>query len=184
MKQFDQENVWKIVKETRKSFLSQHKNPECLDDGTLLSDNSIKDNIDTVEKKLKLSPIYSPNKKVSGNTLEDAVNVYTYLNYCPPELLHYVKDLITTGSPKDIILGLTGAKRMLQNQKQSISKLFIKIMENLNLKDYETIQIITKGKCYNKDAIFGNCGKKFNTSNKEISGIYYTYIFDIILILR
>ena len=87
MKQFDQENVWKIVKETRKSFLSQHKNPECLDDGTLLSDNSIKDNIDTVEKKLKLSPIYSPNKKVSGNTLEDAVNVYTYLNYCPP-LLH------------------------------------------------------------------------------------------------
>ena len=50
MKQFDQENVWKIIKETRKLFLSQHKNPVCLDDGTLLSEISIKDNIDTVEK--------------------------------------------------------------------------------------------------------------------------------------
>ena len=64
----------------------------------------------TVEKKLKLSPIYSPNKNESGNTLQDAVDLYTYLNYCPPELLHFIKDLITTGSPKDIIYYTQSAK--------------------------------------------------------------------------
>ena len=52
--QVEQENVWKFVRQIRKSFLSQLKDPICQSDVPLLYDSYIKDNNDDVEKKIKI----------------------------------------------------------------------------------------------------------------------------------
>ena len=65
----DQENVWKIVGQIRKSFLFQLKAPKCIDGDTLISDSYIKNNIDVVEQKLKLNKETNPNKNITDETL-------------------------------------------------------------------------------------------------------------------
>ena len=167
----DQEIVWKIVRQIRKSFLSQKTDPKCQDLNTMLSDRYIKDNIDIVKENLKLKKEFSPNETVTDETLQTAAEIFTYLNYCPPKLLSFIKNLISTGTPKDIILGLTSAKMTLHNLKESPTKVLIKVMESLGLNHYQNIQMLTKGKCYNKNAIFGNCGKKINSTDRDILGI-------------
>ena len=78
----DQKNVWKIVRQVRKSFLSKNTNPIC-DIYSLLTDNHIKDNIETVVENLKLNTTYSTNKNVSDKILQTAADMFTYLNLCP-----------------------------------------------------------------------------------------------------
>ena len=85
MTNLDQENVWKIVKEKRKSLLSQISDPECQESDTLLSDSYIKGNVDTIEEKLKLNTTITPNKNVSYGTLQFAADIFIYL----PQLLSY-----------------------------------------------------------------------------------------------
>ena len=175
MTNLDQENVWKLVKETRKSFLSQNNDPECQDLDTLLSDSYIKGNIDIVEEKLKLDTKIDTNKNVHDETLQAAAKMFTYLNYCPPKLSSFIKNLITTGTPRDIILGLTNTRMTLWgDQRKLFDKIFIQVMNKLNLKQYETIQIITKGKCYIENAIFGNCGKQLNSTDINTLGTLHT----------
>ena len=170
MTKLEQDNVWEIVKETRKSFLSQNNNPECQESDTLQSDSYIKENIDIVEEKLKLNIAINTNKNVSEETLQTTAKMFTYLNYCPPKLLSFIKYLITTGTPKDIILGLTSTKMTLLDKRKLFDEVFIQVMNKFNLKHYETIQIITKGKCYTKNAIFENCGKELNSTDVNTLG--------------
>ena len=71
MAQVDQKNVWKFVKQIRKSFLSQLKDKKCQNvktgkhDGTLIDDSYIKDNNDVIEEKLKLNIKITPNHTVA-----------------------------------------------------------------------------------------------------------------------
>ena len=85
MAQLDQENIWKIVKKIRKSFLSKHSNPIC-EDYIGLTANYIIENIDHLSEELKLSPSSIPRENVSHQTFETAGEIYAYLNYCPPNL--------------------------------------------------------------------------------------------------
>ena len=62
----DEKSVWNRVKETRKSFLSQYIEPKCQD--TLLSNNLIKENINTLKKKLNMNEIDA--KDVRQHSLE------------------------------------------------------------------------------------------------------------------
>ena len=104
MAQVDQKNVWKIVKQIRKSFLSQNTEPECIYGTTLLSesllsDSYMKDNIDVVEEKLKLKIEITQNKNVSVETLQFAASIFTYLNFCPTKDF-YVLSVIKSESAK------------------------------------------------------------------------------------
>ena len=141
------------------------------------SDSYIKENIDIVEEKLKLNIAINTNKNVSEETLQTTAKMFTYLNYCPPKLLSFIKYLITTGTPKDIILGLTSTKMTLLDKRKLFDEVFIQVMNKFNLKHYENIQILTKGKCYTKNAILGNCGKQLNSTDVDTLGTRYTVYY-------
>ena len=103
----EEENVWKIVKKTRRSFLVENPDPYCQDDDTLVFEKIIQENINSLEKELKLNTSLTPNKNVSFKTLETAGEMFTYLNFCPPKYLRMITYLFRTGTPKEIIFGLT-----------------------------------------------------------------------------
>ena len=106
--------------------------------------------------------------------------MFTFLNHCPPKLLSFVENLFTTGGAKDMILGLSNAKNTFEGYvKQSSSKILIKLMETLNLKQFEKIQIITKGNCFNKNASFDNCEKTLNLTHEENLGIFIKSIVEL-----
>ena len=88
----DKENVWKIVKQTRKSFLSKHSDPVCK--LALLHHNYIKNNINALEENLKLNVTSTPNEATSDTTLKTAAQAYTYLNFCPPKQLSLLQNSI------------------------------------------------------------------------------------------
>ena len=173
----DEETIWKIVQDIRKSFLSEYTEPQCQyndgkEDKILLSNNNIKNNIKNLEKKLEQSQAYTENRNVSDETLQKAAKMFTFLNHCPPKLLSFLENLFTTGRAKDMILGISNAKNTFESYvKQSSSKILIKLMETLKLKQFEKIQIITKGKCYNKNISFDNCEKTLNSTHEE-KGIF------------
>ena len=52
-------------------------------------------------------------------------------------------------------------------------------METLNLKQFEKIQIIAKGNCYNKNASFDNCEKTLNLTHEENLGIFIKFIVEL-----
>ena len=142
--QLDQENVRKIVRQIRISFLYQLKDPKCQNSDTLLSDGNIKDNIDVVEEKLKLNVGINPNTNVSDETLQFAANLFTYLKYCPTKDF-YVLSVIKSESAKNILLALTSMMKTSQNAgKKSITKIFTKVMEIFKFSSYKGIDEITK----------------------------------------
>ena len=135
MTKLDQVNVWKIVEKTRNLFLSEHNDPECQDDDTLLSDEHIKDNLVTFEKNLKLNntATSTPVDNVSYKILETAAQMFTYLNYCPPKLYSFFRDIKQTASPKEILSVLVSMLRVSSESGQKISnRIFTKAMEMFN----------------------------------------------------
>ena len=76
-------NVWKIVKETRFSFLFLHLDQDCNWEKTLLSERNIQYILNNLASKLKLNLTSNPNKNVSDKILETAAEMFTYLNFCP-----------------------------------------------------------------------------------------------------
>ena len=92
MTQINENEIWKIVTETRKTFLFDNTNIKCQNDETLLSDTSIKYNMDIVEEKLMMNESYSltTNENISMDILKIAAELYTYLNICPPELFPFI----------------------------------------------------------------------------------------------
>ena len=175
---FDQEKVWKIVKNTRLSFLSKHPDLDCQEFKTLtlLSNGYIQDVINSLAAELKLKPTFIPDKNTSYEILKTAGEMFTYLNYCPPTIPKFLKFsayLFQTETPKEIILGLKSLIDTLQDsaEKSRSIDILLKFLEILSLKQYEKVQIFTKGKCFN-NAIFGNCTKKINVTTKDdvISG--------------
>ena len=182
MKGLDLENVWKIVKETRKSFLFEAKESlsacQFNSNPLLLSPKVIQENHNKVEKELGMNAETTSYENVSERTLETAAEMFTYLNQCPQEhkLLSFYKDLFKSASPKDIILALTSIMKTTNNlEKEKSVNIFRKVMESINLLNYEDLQIIIKGNCYNANGTFNNCSNKKNLINKKIlnfSGLF------------
>ena len=168
MTQVDHENVWKVVKEARKS-LSKSKQLDCDEDKALLVDDFIKSNIDSLAEKLLLNPTSVPNENVSHKSLKTAGEMFTYLNYCPNiDLEDIITDVLENGTPKDIILAFISILKASKSSiKQSIRNLLLKVMESCKLDTYEKIQILTKGKCYT-NGTFSTCTSKMNFTDEDI----------------
>ena len=142
----DQDNVWKIVKQIRKTFLSQLKDPKCQSGEPLLHYDYIKDNIDIVEEKLKLTKTTTPHKNVSNKSLKFSANIFTYLNFCPTKDF-YVLSVTKSESAKNILLALTSMMKTSQNaDKRRSTKIFTKAMEIFRLLTYRHINAISKEK--------------------------------------
>ena len=147
----DVEDIWKIVNDVRKSFLYKygvdnvHKN--CKDSNTLISDEYIKENVDTVNEKLKLAITSTPNKNITYETLVNAKNIFTYLNVCPTTGLNAFFDMRKKSeSAKNILLALTSIMKTSQNAVQkSSTKIFLKAMAVLELRNFEIIFGMTNG---------------------------------------
>ena len=83
MTKIDQENVWKIIKKLRMSFLSEYPDIDCYSSYSLLAEKNIQDNINSIASELQLNITSTVNQNVSYKTLQTAGDMFTYLNYCP-----------------------------------------------------------------------------------------------------
>lgn len=182
----NEKNVWDIVIEKRKSLLLNHSYIECESNvwgsnPSLLPDNMIIENIEYIVSELKLNVTRDTIKDVSNKTFNDAADVFTYLNYCPPKLLiAFYEDLIKTASSRNIILAMTSLMKTSKNaEKRSSNRIFSKIMEKLDLSNYEIIQILTKGKCY-KEGVYRNCTKYIDLYNGIDSAGWLEYLIHLV----
>ena len=161
----DVESAWKIVKKTRKSFLSEHTDPECQAENIILSDDYIKENINTIEEnlKLQLNITSTPYVNISVETLQSAVQMYTYLNYCPPKHSDFLKSSIKLESPKNILFALISIIKTTKNaDKRSAAIILAKAMELFKLENYKNIDAITR-----EDA-FENCRNITKSCNENL----------------
>ena len=165
-KEIDKGNVWKIVKETRKSFLYYYSNSLC--NNVLLLDYIITENIKRIYEKLHLKPTTSPSKNITKDTLKTAAEMFTYLNYCPPkQLISFYANLFHNASPKEIIQALTSIRMASQNAAKEISfKIFRRVKENLKFIG-EKIHMVTTGKCFN-NGTYGKCNRKKDIIKKDM----------------
>ena len=163
----DQENIWDIVKKTRLSFLSEYTDTDCYQ--TLLPDNNIQDNMNSLASQLFLNTTSIPKANTSHKTLELAVQMFMYLNYCPSKLLKFTASLLKDGSPKEIILAMISVIKTNKNlaEKYTTIKMFSKVMDIFSLKQYEQVQIITKGYC-GTNTTLDNCTLNADITNKEV----------------
>ena len=165
----EKDKVWRIVKETRNSFLYEQTDPECQLDNTLIDDDDIIKNIDTMEAKFETTTSTS-NIEMSRASLEFSAAAFTYLNFCPHKLLSFYNHLFKTGTPREIMLALTSIMKASQNAaKESSTKIFSEVKETLNLTTCEKIQILTNRKCY-EDSSFGNCTMDVNEEDIKVLG--------------
>ena len=184
--ELDLEQVWNHLKNTRKSFLSisKHKTWEdqfCVPGDQLLNVEHITSNVKSFAEKLKLNTSSTPNKYVSYKTLETAGEMFTYLNYCPPELELFTTYILGNGSPKDMILVLTHFMKTSQNsEKESARRILLRVMEALDLHTYENIQMVTKGKCYINDT-FVKCTKNKNLSEEDIRILGLSLLVSVVI---
>ena len=164
-KKNDQEHIWKIIRQIRKSFLSQNTDPPCdFNNPSLLIDNHIRDNIETMGEKLKLNTTSSRNKNVSDKILQTAAHMFNYLNLCPSTeanaLSNFLKDLFKYRSAKNILLALTSIMKSSKDaKKESSTKIFMKAMEIFKLSTYSDIEVITKEKKINEFKHFNKTRK-------------------------
>ena len=154
MTQINLENIWDIVRQIRKAFLSKYNDPKYPKKNpspSLLSESNIKVNIGILEAKLEMNTTYSTNEDISDKTLETAAEMFTYLNYYPSTELrvfsHLIEDLINSKSAKNILIALSSMIKTTQNAgKESLTKIFTKAMELYKLNIYSNIDKITKEK--------------------------------------
>ena len=168
--QVGHENVWKLVKEARKSlFLSKNQQLDCHLFKVLLVDDLIKFNIDSLAEKLQLNPTSVPNANVSHKTLETAGEMFTYLNHCPNKLESLMVQILENGTPKDILLAFSSILNSSPKNsiKRSSRNMLLKVLKSLELDTYEKIQILTKGKCYYNDT-FSYCKSKMSFSDEDL----------------
>ena len=174
------ENIWKIVKKIRLSFLSEHPDSKC--SFNLLTDKGVQDIIYRVAKELELNATSLPSEKITNEVLQTGAEMFTYLNFCPSFIPKHVLSfayLLKTKTPKELILALTSIIKTQENayEKEVAIENFINVMETLDLKNYEKIQILTKNKCFT-NSTFGKCGKEMNLEDKETLLGFYLYKSD------
>ena len=174
MAQLDLENIWKIMKKIRISFLKRNLEPECERITPSLSEIYIQDIIDQFAEELNLTPSSipkTPKDNITYQKLETAGQIFTYLMYCPPKLVPLVAQILKSETPKNMILALTSMIKRPTIVPQSSRKILINVLKTLKLDQYETIQIITKGKCY-INGTFGNYKNNFNEEDLNLLGLF------------
>ena len=143
--------IWPIVKTIRKDYL---KNYQC-DYFRVYAENpsNILDNIAALEDKLKSTPNISIYPNMSKSVLDEAVKVYIYFYFCPPDLdsdLEFIKEILLNDSPKNIILTLTRFYKQntwspsYQNAKETVKK--VQKYLGLNATTFETMITDEKNK--------------------------------------
>ena len=184
--ELDLEQVWNLLKETRKLFLSKSKQKSwkdkfCVPGDQLLHRDLITSNVERFAEKLKLNTSSTPNKNVSYKTLETAGEMFTYLNYCPPELELFTSYILGNETPKNMILALIHFMKTSQNsEKESARRILLRVMEALDLHTYENIQMVTKGKCYINDT-FVKCTKNKNVSEEDIRILGLSLLVSVVI---
>ena len=99
----DEKEIWRLVKEQRKKLIMKNSKPVCNKDNTLISNILVKENIRNLERGLKVSSTSELIEYVSDKTLDVASKLFIYLNYCPPTILAFYKNLFKNASVKTII---------------------------------------------------------------------------------
>ena len=77
----DHDYVWTMVKEISKPYFS---NMLWCKVAKMGSDKKIARNVKSLEERLSLNISYDQIEDVSEKTLQTAIEMFTYLNYCPP----------------------------------------------------------------------------------------------------
>ena len=197
MTKLSDEDVWKIVKDIRKKFLYEHDDPKCERDGPFLFNNEkvdyntyyIKDLTNELADKLKLNTTYETNENISYKILQTGAEMFLYLNYCPYKLDKSYDDdndeygksfwslmnhVLKTETPKDILLALTVLQKTpIMRLKTASQKIFRRVMERINLLQFEQIQMIT-GNCL-VNGTSGNCENKMNFDEKKLKALCKFY---------
>ena len=81
---FDHKTVWTIVKDIRKSKLYDYSKVASNIDCTFGLVSDVEDNVRKLEERLNLNINNEIIENVSDRTLQLALEMFTYLNYCPP----------------------------------------------------------------------------------------------------
>ena len=117
----DIDNIWKIVKQVRKKFLTVIVDTECQDIVNQIASENIKAIIDDVQKYLTINAMdYDSHENVTENILHIGAEMFTYLSFCPPKnLIKFYKELLLQGSTKDIILAMTNIMKTGRNSEKS-----------------------------------------------------------------
>ena len=137
--QLKDEDVWKIVKDIRKSFLANQNESDCK---SLLSISKTQENINNFEQKLNLlSTPTTPKMNISTKTSQIGAEMFGYLNLCPPfELLQfYQNELLVDNSPiHHITLALSSIMKTTENaEHRSSRRLLEKLLKLINLQTYK-----------------------------------------------
>ena len=144
----DQKTIWNVIKETRKIYLSKHIESECQNDDTIVRNDYLAENIRKVEDKLHMNTsTVTTSENFGQETLETAAEMFTYLNYCPPEPFKnlvrlFRQDLFKSGNlaSKDILLALASIIQSSQNAiKESSTEVLRKTLRVLKMVQHENI---------------------------------------------
>ena len=128
----DTEAVWKVVKDTRMLFLTMFNNETESSNGnpSLASDYHIQNNFEKVSSELNITVAYKHN--VTDETLQTAMEMFTYMNYFPPKLILLYKKLFKYESPKKILLAMTNLLKSSDSLSREISnKIWLKMRKYL-----------------------------------------------------
>ena len=154
--------------------MNVNTDPGCQTYNNLVFEEDIKTNIENIEKHLKNKPTSNNSyENVTGGILQSGAEMFTYLNYCPPnKLIKFYKKLFQQRSTKDIILAVTDLIKTRRNAEKSTAKL---IWNNIDRKwtylKYKIIDSVTSKQVnHSKDLANGTeqlRKKEFETLGKN-----------------
>ena len=108
---------------------------------SLLEESLVKKNIEDIENELSITADTFIHPDVSETILNTAVEMFTFLNFCPPKILKFYEELFRTKSLKEILLALTNIVKVTQNaEKTSSKKILKKTLKSLKLAQFEKIE--------------------------------------------
>ena len=142
------DSIWNTLKEIRKQFLFARA--DFLFQGQYIGNRLVKKNMDKVENAIKTKyenvsrncDYFGYSTDVSPDILKTGGKMFTYLNFLPPKVAKFYKELLFQGSIKDIILAVTNIMKTRRNaEKFSATKLWNRIDEKLYLK-YKNLEVL------------------------------------------
>ena len=118
---------------------------------------------------LGLGFLFTINNKYTGKLLyDDSLDEYRKSFW---SLMNHV---LKTDTPKDIVLALTVLQKTpIMHLKKASQKIFRRVMERINLLQFEQIQMIT-GNCL-VNGTSGNCENKMNFDEKKLKALCKFY---------
>ena len=127
--------VWKTVKKTRNSYISNYVGQPLNCHRTLISTNHIYYNTDKIINLLGLDSVsYGIMDNVTAETYQRAGEMFTYLNHCPPDLMIVTHRVFKNESIRDIVVAMTSILTKSPKSDKEISlKIWNKLTEKINM---------------------------------------------------